>query len=60
MVIKNITVDEGNLIAVINDPSVYAIKKHWLRDNEFDMVPIGDIRIEDLRNPNIAFIRIAE
>ena len=59
MVIKNIVVDEGNLIAVIKDPSVYAIKKDALT-KDYAMRPIQEIRIEDIWNPEVAFVRLAE
>ena len=59
MYIKKIEVTASNLMEVVTDSSVYAIKKSSWND-EYRMVAIADADVKDVLSDKVAIIKIIE
>lgn len=58
MIIKQVELHEGNMLKLMKDKNVYAIKRdHWHPD-EVKMEPISECSVGDLTSGEVSFIRV--
>lgn len=60
MKIEQLTVNDHNMIELMRDESVYAIKERSYHNGEFNMEPIKECEIGDLLSGKVTLIRITK
>ena len=60
MNITVIGVNKNNLMEVINDPSVYVIKRLWTHTDKLAMIPIEEADVKDLLSEDVLIVKITK
>lgn len=60
MELTTVTITSANLMEALKDPTVYVIHKSIWPGKEFEMVPIHEVRVEELLSSDVLVVRITK
>lgn len=60
MNISVIGVNKANLMDIINDETVYVIKKRWTHTDQLYLIPVKEADVGDLMSDDVLIVKITK